>query len=181
MITVVPDSSFYICFIDDISKPEYLIKLLNHPSFRFVTGQKIKEEITRSPNYHAVEKYIDDYVDYFEYYNYSEILRPFFSLEEIRKGEHEVIAISYILYILEATFIAILDEDSAREFIKRNLPQLWKMGRVMGTVGFIKLCCCIYHIFLKEEAVSVLELIKRSKFRVKRADVDRIIEEVKRC
>jgi hypothetical protein len=80
--------------------PQYLVRILNHEYFDFVTGKIILEEIERSPRYMIIKKEIERKVRVFEYLNYGEILRPFFSIEEIKKGEHEVIAISCILYIL---------------------------------------------------------------------------------
>ncbi len=179
MIKVVPDSSFYICFIDDINKPEYLAKILIHEFFTFVIGEKVKKEIMKSPHYSAIREILCNHTQYFEYYNYGEILRPFFSLDEIKKGEHEVIAISYILYLHKNTFIAILDDCAGRKFIDCNLPQISK--NVTGTVGFIKLCYCNYHVFSKKETITILNLIKSSRFRVEEEVVDETLKEIERC
>lgn len=175
--TIVPDSSFYICFLDDINKPQYLHQLLECNAFRFITGSRIKEEVSRSSNYKMIEKTVEIHVQIFMYYNYGEILRPFFSLEEITRGEHEVIAIAYILHFLEIEFTAILDDDGPKKFLQKNFPKI--LTRVTGTVGFIKLCCS-RRVFSKEEAISILVLIKNSKFRVRSEIVDETIEEIRR-
>ena len=49
-------------------------------------------------------------IEMFSYYEYGEILRPLFSEEEMKKGEQEVIVISYILNFKKEHFIAILDD-----------------------------------------------------------------------
>jgi len=97
-VNVVPDSSFYICFLDDINAPHYLLQLLNARIFKFILGKIIKTEIEKSPNYKSIEKTIDSRVEIFEYYNYGEILRPFFSLEEIKK-ETTRLLLSLMFYI----------------------------------------------------------------------------------
>jgi len=91
---IVPNSTFYICFLDDINCPQYLIRILDHEGFEFLTGKKILEEIKKASGYQFVRKNIEEKVRIFEYVAYSEILRPFMSLEEIKKGEDEVFAIS---------------------------------------------------------------------------------------
>lgn len=162
VIIIIPNSSFYLCFLDDIMAPQYLVRILNHEYFDFVTGKIILEEIERK-------------VRVFEYLNYGEILRPFFSIEEIKKGEHEVIAISCILYILEINFLAIIDDDQAIKFLKRNFPRT--EHKITRTVGFMEEC---YRrkIFSKEETINILELIKKSKFRVKKAIIEDIIKRI---
>jgi len=73
-VNVVPDSSFYICFLDDINAPHYLLQLLNARIFKFIFGKIIKNEIEKSSNYKTIEKTIDSRVEIFEYYNH--ILLP---------------------------------------------------------------------------------------------------------
>ena len=179
MIKVIPDSSFYICFIDDIKEPKYLIRVMSANVMEFIIGQKIKEEIKRSQNYNAIEIPIDNHTQSFEYYKYGEILKPFFSAEEIKKGEDEVIAISYVMYHLGIAFIAIIDEDDSRNFVEKNFPELWE--KLVGTVGFIELCYCKYKIFSKNECILLLNKIKRSKFRIKNLIIEETVERIRRC
>lgn len=179
MIKVIPDSSFYICFIDDINEPEYLIRILSTNAMEFIIGQKIKEEIKKSQNYDAIEILINNHTQSFEYYSYGEILKPFFSVEEIKKGEHEVIAISYVMYQLGIVFIAIIDEDKSRKFVEKNFPEL--LEKIVGTVGFIALCCCRYKIFSKNECILLLNKIKKSKFRIKNSIIEETVERIRRC
>ena len=68
--------------------------------------------------------------------NFDELLKPFFSVKEIEKGEDEVIAIAYVFNILELYFYFILDDESARHFVEINFSEL--KDRMYGTVGFIK-------------------------------------------
>lgn len=131
-----------------------MARILNQEHFAFVTGRKILKEVERSPKYRLVQRVIERKVKIFEYLNYGEILKPLFSVEEIEKGEHEVIAISCILYTLENNFLAIIDDEQAKKFLKRNFPEVER--RVKGTVGFMEEC---YRagIFSKEEIVNILE------------------------
>jgi len=102
MIKVIPDSSFYICFIDDIKEPKYLIRVMRANAMEFIIGQKIKEEIKRSQNYNAIEIPIDNYTQSFEYYKYGEILKPFFSAEEIKKAKMKLLRFRMLCIILES-------------------------------------------------------------------------------
>ena len=179
MLKVVPDSSFYICFLDDIEKPEYLILLLQEESFCYITGRIVKEEISKSKNYHKVKDIIESSTTEFEYYNYGEILRPFFSIRELKKGEHEVIVISYIFYNLGLPFTAIIDENGPRRFVKMNFP--WLYPFFTGTVGFLKKCCCEYHVLTKERVINILDMIGKSKFRIRKEILNKVRNEVLRC
>ena len=133
--SIIADSSFYICFLDDIKKPEYLKHILTH--FRFVIGKIVKKEIARSPMFKKIESIINTVVDNISAdENFDELLKPFFSVKEIEKGEDEVIAIAYVFNILELYFYFILDDESARHFVEINFSEL--KDRMYGTVGFIK-------------------------------------------
>ena len=46
-ISVVSDSSFYICFLGDIMRPNILLNILNKDIFLFITGQIIKSEVEK--------------------------------------------------------------------------------------------------------------------------------------
>jgi predicted nucleic acid-binding protein len=142
-------------------------------------GLIIKKEIEKSPNYQIIKEAIESHGEIFMYSDYGEILRPFLSLEEIKNGEHEVIAISYILDFRKADFIVIIDDDSPRKFLERNFPFIFQ--RVTGTIGLIEICSCNYKVFSKGEALIILSLINRSKFRVKEEIVNKTIEKIKEC
>lgn len=85
---IVPDSSFYICFLKDINEPRYLMRILDYKSFNFLTGRKILDEVKRITSNHQCVEEIEKKVRIFEYADYGEILRPFISMEEIKMGEH---------------------------------------------------------------------------------------------
>ena len=177
MNKVVADSSFYICFLDDIKKPQYLIRLTDY--FEFVLGKIIDEELRRSPNYSYIKNIMRKKFFYFKYGNYEEILRPFFSMEEIQKGEHEAIAISIILVRLELLEIfLIIDENSARNFIKKNFQDIYPM--VKYTVQFIVECYFNHNIFKKDEIIEILTLIKTSKFRINKNLIDSLLKKLER-
>jgi predicted nucleic acid-binding protein len=152
------------------------VRILNHERFDFVAGEKILEEVKRSSRYRLVERKVERRVKIFKYLNYGEILRPFFSVEEIEKGEHEVIAISCILYVLGSNFLAIIDEDQARKFLRGIFPEAER--RTTGTVGFVEECYR-YGVFSREEAISILESMKSSKFRVKKEIIEGAIRRVR--
>lgn len=168
---IIPDASFYICFIDDICMPESLIRILQASSFQFVTARIILSEFEKYQQDEIIKEKIVRNLEIFRYYDYGEVLRPFLSKLEIKKGEHEVIVISYIMCFQERDFVAILDDDSPKKLLKQILPK--NQDNVIGTIGFIELCTRDYSIFESFEAISLLTLIKNSKFHI----TDRIIDE----
>ena len=176
--SVIPDSTFYICYLDDINKPKYLNKIIQNDNFNIYIGQIINNEIKKSNNYITLENDIGSKIKIFEYYHYGEILRPLFSKEEIKKGEHEVIVIAFILFSEDKEFIAILDDIAPRKFIKKNFPKIYKS--IEWTVEFTKNCYYEHKIFSKEETLIILELIQNSKFRIDSNIISKLISEV-RC
>ena len=57
---IFADSTFYICFLDDISDPQYLLKFIE--KFDFLLTPIVKEEIKKSENYRFIKecKHISD-------------------------------------------------------------------------------------------------------------------------
>lgn len=178
MIQIIPDTSFFVCFLDDIKNPAYLIRIFESSKFILVVGRVVRGEVKKSENYHQIKHTLTSAESY-DYTQFGEILRPFMSVEEISKGEHEVIATAYILNFLGHDLIFILDDDDARNLVLRNLKEI--ANRMTGTVGFVKLCCCEHEVFNKEEAKSILIMIKNSKFRVKKEIVEKTIEDIEGC
>lgn len=179
-ILVIPDSSFFICFCDDISEPEYLIQILADARFNFVLGSIIKTELEKSSNNVVLEGYFKKHnVNCFDYNTYGELLRPFFSVNEINKGEHEVIVMTYILTFQGKHVIAILDDNSPKTFLKQKLPEI--SSNVIGTIGFVEKCTCDMEVFLKDEGINILKSIKHSKFWVTGTIIDDSINRIKEC
>jgi predicted nucleic acid-binding protein len=169
---VVADASFYLFFLDDIKKPNYLIRIVSHFRFQFIVGKKVLDEVKTSESYSSINPTIDQWIQHFNLVYFGEILRPFFSLEEIKRGENEVIAISYILSELNYSFLIVLDDSSARKFVERMFPQI--KDKMMGTLGFLKYCYCNERVLSKSEICEILTLMPNSKFRIKQETVDEL-------
>jgi predicted nucleic acid-binding protein len=172
---IIADSSFYLCFLDDIEEPDCLLKIIS--VFDFYIPPIVAEEIRISEREKLRDNQkivrIDNYIDF------GEILRPFLSQEIINKGEHEVIGLGYHFYQINLKFYLIVDEDEARDFIRENLPYL--LQSLHGTVGLIGICHCHYNIFKKETTIDILERIDQSKFRISKDILNKIKREVKTC
>jgi len=175
---VVADSSFYICFLDDIIDPDTLILFFNRPEFIFIVGRIITNEVKKSLNFETIQDNFNSNVVIFSYYEYGEILKPFFSEDEILKGEDEVIVISYIFHNLDKNFLMILDETWARKYIIRNFPDI--ENRMKGTIGFIEDCACNHNFFSPKLAVNILIKIEKSKFRIKEDIIRRAINKLQK-
>jgi len=172
----IADSSFYICFLDDINKPEVLVDVFKN--FQFYLTKRLELEIKKSSNYNIIDNN-SSLIQLNFPYDISEVLRPFFGKSELDKGEHEVIAFSYLIYPKNKFFILILDEDGPRNFVLKNLSYL--SSNLTGTVGFIGKCHCDYKIFQKVYAKSILVNIKNSKFRVVDIVLNSVLKNIERC
>jgi predicted nucleic acid-binding protein len=173
---VIADSSFYICFLDDVDDPNSLSRIINSQNFRFIGGKLVCSEIKESKNCANVESLDEKIVDPTSY-NYGEILKPFFGRSELKKGEHESISIAYIHSSNGKNFKLVLDDRQPRMIIKKNFPDL--ENKLTGTVGFIGLCNYEYKIFSSEEAINILLSIRDSKFRIKDSILLGEIEKIK--
>jgi len=167
---LVADSSFFVCFLDDIKKPENLKKILD--TLKFYLPSCILKEIARSDNFKEIEK-CSELRRIESEYPLADILRPFVSDEQYEKGESEAIALAFILFRLRKLNRLILDDGEARDFVKYHVNFLFSL--MTGTVGFIGDCCCKYNLFTKSETLTILECIKSSKFHIS----DNVINTVK--
>jgi len=166
---IIADSSFYICFLDDVNRPEILHRIIKE--FNFIITPLVKNEIEKSENYARIQSNKNIFFPEFSF-DYGEILKAFFSEEEIIKGEHGVIGTAYILYRLNRNFCFILDDQDPRKFVVSNIPDLVKF--MTGTVNFIGLCCCSYKLLKKDEALILLNQIEKSKFRIKKSILSQV-------
>ena len=73
-------------------------------------------------------------------------------------------------------FIAILDDDAPKKYLKRLIPE--RQECVIGTVGFFEICSGNYPVFEKNEAALILISIKKSKFRIEDKIIDEVIQRV---
>lgn len=174
-IKVIPNSSFFVFFLDDIKRPDILLRIIKCDQFNFVLCKKVKEE-TRIET--RLRQFSNNPSDYFEdlesstFTNYAEILVPFISKEEITKGEHEVLIIAYLYHnVIKQNYLVVIDDKDMRKFIERNFPEISK--NVLGTLGLIKYC---YHrgILSRDDVIGILKLVESSKFRVDKETLERI-------
>ena len=157
---ILADSSFFLCFLDDIEQPEVLKRILYR--FDFLVTPIVYKEVSKSIHFKHVQNHPKIILVPKE--NLGEALRPFFSEKEIERGETEVIELAYQFYSNNDPKFFIIDDDGPRLFVKRNLPYLKKL--MIGTVGFVAECYYEYRILEKSEASTLVIIIGKSKFRV---------------
>jgi len=174
MHNIISDSSFYICFLGDINEPDTLEKILRFDSFTFIIGSVIEKELNVQKNSNGL---LDKFLNQFDYYEYGEIIKPFFSLHEIQKGETETIVISYIMENKKTNYITIIDDKSPREYVRKNFPKIF--DNLTGTIGFLEKCYLKWAIFKKRECINTLELINQSKFRIGEEIINEVIYRIK--
>ncbi|WP_342785216.1 hypothetical protein [Thermofilum sp.] len=176
-IKIIPDSSFFVFFLDDIKMTDILRRIITFDRFTFVLCEKVKIELQRNLNFRKFFNDLNERFEYFEYSMFAEILRPLFAEEEIVKGEHEIIVAAYVYHhALNQSYIVIIDEEETRKFIQRNFPEISK--NVMGTLGFIKKIYSDYGILSKDEVSSILHATENSKFRISKDILEKIKKEI---
>lgn len=150
---VAADSSFVICLHTDLGKMEWLLQLLG--IYQFYIGQRIlneiPEEVGTSPEFLSRVTVLEP--------DYYELLRPLFKRKtsHLADGEYEAIGIAYELEMKGSLRFLIIDEKRARNFVKRNFPQLAKC--MNGTIGFIKEAHLTDRKIIAADAINILERI----------------------
>jgi predicted nucleic acid-binding protein len=156
---MLADSSFYLCFLEDIAQPEVLLKILQR--FDFLITPTVYKEVSKSNSFGRIQS--SPKLKLLPKESLGEILKPFFSKKEIEKGETEVIELAYEYYVADKPKTFIIDDKEPRLFVLRNLPYLSRL--MIGTVGFVGECCYVYSLMDKNEATTVILLISASNFR----------------
>jgi predicted nucleic acid-binding protein len=179
---LIPDSSFFICFFDDLSEfidNNKLDSYFSVFSFNFdiqVTGL-VNREITKTDypiynNHHSKFNVVnldnlllnDGYL--------LELLRPI-----VGRGEYEVISLAKQYHEHESDdFIFILDDNQARTRISSYLPELNKY--LKGTVGLVMFCCLDLELFNKDSSIHILNCINDSKFFVDSNIIENVIQTI---
>lgn len=169
---MLADSTFYLCFLDDIEQPEVLKRLLDN--FTFLITPIVYDEVSKSRNFKHVK--LNPKIVLVRKENLGEALRPFFSRKEIEKGETEVIELAYQFYANHDPKVFIMDEDGPRFFVFRNLPYLARL--MIGTVGFVGKCYYKYAVLGKSEASAIVLVISKSKFRVSAEVISEVLSKI---
>ncbi len=177
MTDLISDSTFYLFFIDDISKPLLLKRILKR--FRPQIPSLIKEELERKGNANNRLNVIYDSCNFFKKteFNIGDVLKPFFSEDEKRRGEHEVIIVSYICDSLGLDYISLIDDKEAYNFIRAHVNCILHNCRRSGR--FIVECSNKYKIFNKTESLEILDLMLLSKFNIKKCHIDALKNDLK--
>lgn len=162
--------------MEDIEKPKILTDFAN--SFMFLITSIVNSELSKSRNFSIIE-HNDNFPVFSSQFSIKEVLKPFFSNVQTMKGEHEVIALAFLLHRANNDFHLILDEDGPRKFVTRQFSFL--AHKMTGTVGFLGKCHCEFKIVQKQLALDTLQEIEQSKFRVDSNILNSIKCRIKDC
>jgi predicted nucleic acid-binding protein len=172
---IIADSSFYLCFLDDINEPSFLDRIID--KFDFYITPIVEHEIKFEKN--EMLKRNEKIIRVGNHINFGEILKPFLSVKSLEKGEHEVIGLGYHFFMIGMPFYLIIDDHDAKEFVRKNINDLFSFLHV--TLGFIKIGCCYFKIFSKEEAITIVNKIEHSKFRISKDILKKIKNDIGGC
>lgn len=178
---LIPDSSFFICFLDDLEghltvADRMRVLMLIAGSFSVM----VVPEVERESRLHRLTPDVSGKVQRIPIAKEPadpsvELLRPL-----LGRGEHDVITFSHACLLKgDGTFLFILDDGVARNLVQRILPSL--VSHMKGTVGFLG-HCAIRKILDKNGTIQLITVIGRSKFRVDQSTISTVITEVQnRC
>lgn len=131
---VFADSSFYICFINELGQPD-CYNFLNY--YTFALGCKVFNEIQDQIAENIYEKI---FICPNDNYNYDVLIAPLLTNKEKnrKKGEFEIIGLSLYYLNFEQVKYIIIDDKKAKKFAKKYFPELTEY--ITGTIGLIKYC-----------------------------------------
>jgi predicted nucleic acid-binding protein len=173
-VNVIPDASFFICFLDDLEDhipgPDRIriLKTITD-TFTIVVVPAVEREsrLERLPD-PVKDQILLTNIPWKQSDPSVELLRPL-----LGKGEHEVISCAHEHLLKGDTmFLFILDDGLARHLVKRILPLL--MDHLKGTVGFLGLCA-IRKVLDKDKTIHLISIIGRSNFRVDQSTITTVI------
>ncbi|MEK6908464.1 MAG: hypothetical protein AABX23_00225 [Nanoarchaeota archaeon] len=175
---LVADSTFYIFFIEDSKNSNLLCKILN--SFKAHISPTIYDELKMKSRDQELNSIINNKCNIFKdsRIKYSEALRPVFSKEELKKGEHEIIAIAVLCDQMVIDFVLVIDDEGPRKIINSHFKYL--LTRLVRTARFIEQCYSKYDIFENGESIKLLNDMKSSKFRIDDKSIEQLLKELEK-
>lgn len=172
---LIPDSTFFSFFLHNTDESDFLKIIVDN--FYVEIPPRINEEVKNCKNSKVIDE-IKNKIHIFEdKLNFTELLKPLFSKEERKRGEHDVIVVGYFCYELKVDFLMIIDDGGARKFISKNFPYL--NDYLSWTATFIGDCYSKYKIFKKEESLDLLDKMGKSTFRIDKKSLSNIVENIK--
>ena len=180
-MNVIPDSSFFICFLDDLEghvpekdRARFLKAITETFTLLIVPAVEGESRLERLPV--SVKDLIKrTKISGTRSDPSIELLRPL-----LGKGEHDVISCANEhLDRGNTRFLLILDDGLARNLVRRILPLL--SDHMKGTVGFLGVCA-IQKVLDKDETIHLITIIGESNFRVNQSTITAVIAGIQsRC
>lgn len=156
---VVSDSSFYIAFLspDEINDPTILSEILQN--YEFFLGRIVLNEITEKHSDLLELIGFGESIIISERYDYSALL-SIVGDKIFKKGEYECMAIAYFVYKKSELHSLILDDNPARRFVERNIPDLHPF--VKYSLRFIVNCYCSEQKLSRNKVFVILNRTKQA-------------------
>ena len=126
--------------------------------YSFFVGEIVLDEITRKHGELLKLIRFEELVNITKRYDYSALL-SIIGDKIFEKGEYECMAIAYHIYKKSELHSVILDDKSARRFIKRNIPELYMF--VKYSLRFL-VNCYLERKIAKNKVVFVLGKVKQA-------------------
>lgn len=152
---IAPDSSFFICFSNDLNRHELIHDTAT--MYSIYIGKRVLNETSQIFEDETLRSMVAEIdVDYYE------IVKPYFGRSEKHEedGEYEAIGIAFFLYQKNDLRFLILDERRATKFTNRYFPELSES--LVGTVGFIRDCCIVDRKISQDRAIEIFTAMKEA-------------------
>ncbi|MDD3052489.1 MAG: hypothetical protein PHR06_15295 [Candidatus Cloacimonetes bacterium] len=175
---LIPDSSFFICFFDDL---EGIVIESERFDFIAYIAKQYYVEIPEYVHYEArFQNRNHDFSSLISVVSIDDLVKDPVFFEPLRlvvdKGEFEVIVLSYFYKTTnDENFTFILDDETARKKVHLFIPLI--AGNLTGTIGFISRLEQNNYISL-EFKVNILKCIEQSKFRVSKKIIESTINSI---
>jgi len=185
--SVVSDSTFYIAFMspDEIDNPKILTKILQ--KYRFHVGKVVLNEIAEKHGDVLDRIKFKELIRILNEYEYAALL-SIIGDKIFEKGEYECMAIAHQLLKKSELHSLILDDNPARRFVERNIPDL--LPFVKYSLRFVVDCCCVEEKITSDETLTVLHRVKEAinkgsrPFNLTEKNIDvinKLLDEVNGC
>lgn len=176
--TLIPDSSFFICFFDDL---EGIVDESERYGFISLVAREFIVKIPQHVHFEAgFERRNHDFSGSISVVSIDDLMENANPFEPLRlvvdRGEFEVIVLSYIHKTKNGNnFTFILDDETARKKVNLFLPILSE--NLTGTIGFISRL--EENNYLSSEfTINIIKCIGESKFRISKKILDFTIKNI---
>jgi len=185
---VIADATFYLVFLLDISKPDYLGSILDAQKFFLppLVDKEIQIKLKKEGNplnYTYIDRRLKNNqikkLDNSEF-DLGLILKYFTGKTNPKIGEDEVVAYSFYLIKKYPYLCIVLDDGDARERVKTKKKLHHVYSQLKWSTDVIVDCYCNFNILKRQDCIQIIyEMKKVNALKIPDRMYDEILDRVK--